>query len=73
MAYITPLGTWVDCFISDCYDLLWLIDRLQVLGFVPFMVGHHSTHALEILGCLEAHNTYQRQANDQNPQSDDLG
>jgi hypothetical protein len=55
-----PLGTWVDCFIGDCYDFPWLIDRLYILGFVPLMVGHHSIHALKILGHLETHNMHQR-------------
>jgi hypothetical protein len=54
VAYITPLGMWVDCFIGDCYNLPWLIDRLYILGFLLPMVGHHSTHTLEILGHLEA-------------------
>ena len=55
------------------YDLPWLIDHLYILGFVPLMVGHHSVQALEILGHLEAYDMHQPQANNQNPQSEDLG
>ncbi len=73
MAYLTPHNTRVDCFIGNCYDLRWLIDCLYILGFTPLTVGHHSIHALKILGRLEAHNLHQHRANDQNPQADDLG
>jgi hypothetical protein len=69
MAYLTPHGTRVDCFIGDYYNLPWLIDCLYILGFVPLMVGHHSIHPLGILGCLEAHNLHQHQVNNQNPQA----
>jgi hypothetical protein len=72
VAYLTPHGTRVDCFIGNCYNLPWLINHLYILGFVPLMVGHHSIHTLEMLGRQEAQNLHQHWANDQNPQADDL-
>jgi hypothetical protein len=68
-----PLGLQVNCFIGNCCNLPWLIDRLYIQDFFPLTVGHHSTHVLKIFGHLEAHNMHQHRANDQNPQSDDLG
>ncbi len=69
VAYISPAnGQRVDCFIGDCFDLPWLLDRIYIVGTLRL----HPIHAFEFLERLKRHNSNQRVLNDYNPQDNNI-
>ncbi len=71
VAYHTPSGRRVDCFISKCYDLPWPVDCIYILGYTPLSIAHQSIHTIGVWEWLECHNRWQRVCNDSNQQEGD--
>jgi hypothetical protein len=71
VAYHSPSGRQVDCFISKCYNLLWLVDCIYVLGYIPLSIKHCSIHTTGVWERLEHHNRRQRMYNKANQQGGD--
>ena len=58
IAYLTPMGYWVDCFISNCHKIPWPVDWIFILGYIPTHVTQCSLHSFIIWERLEHHNTH---------------
>jgi hypothetical protein len=56
VAYHSPSDRQVDCFISKCYDLLWPVDCIYILGYIPLSIEHGSIHTIGVWERLEHHN-----------------
>ncbi len=61
VAYYTPSGDCIDCFISDCYNIPWPLPRLYLLGCIPLCLdcGNSPIHPISVLERINRHNQQQ--------------